>query len=68
MNNGVIADKPIIINSDPTVKEVAIKIHRSFYEKFDYATVIREGARQEKKRVGLEYHLKDEDIIEIQTI
>ncbi|TXT59070.1 MAG: GTPase Obg [Promethearchaeota archaeon] len=68
MNNGEVAEKPIIIDSDPTVKEVAIKIHRSFYEKFDYAIVIREGARQKRKRVGLDYPLKDKDIIEIQTI
>ena len=68
MHKGVVAVKPLLIdNIQPTVRNVAIKIHRSFLESFDYATVIRKDARQEKKKVGLDYELKENDIIELHT-
>jgi len=68
MNAGIIADKPLIIDEDSMIKDVALKIHRSFFELFDYAVVIREGARQKRKRVGLDYKIEDNDIIELHTI
>jgi len=68
MNAGIIAEKPLIMNKGALVKDVALKIHRSFYDLFDYAMVIRKGAKQKKKRVGLDYKLKDNDIIELRTI
>ena len=70
MNKGIIAEKPLLIDSSPnkpTIRDVAIKIHRSFYESFDHAIIIRKDARQEKKKVGLEYELKENDIIELHT-
>jgi len=68
MNKGVVAEKPLLINDiHPTVRDIAIKIHRSFLESFDYATIIRKDARQEKKKVGLDYELKENDIIELHT-
>ena len=67
-NAGKVADKPLIINEESTVKDVALKIHRSFYELFDHAIVIRDGARQQRKKVGLDYKLEDQDIIELHTI
>ena len=68
MNAGIVAEKPLIIDSDSAIKDVALKIHRSFFELFDYAVVIRKGARQKRKRVGLDYKIKDNDIIELHTI
>ena len=68
MHAGEIAEKPLIMNKGSLVKDVALKIHRSFYDLFDYAIVIRKGAKQKKKRVGLDYPLKDNDIIEIHII
>jgi len=68
MNSGRVAEKPLILDENPTIKEVAIKIHRSFYESFDHAIVIREGERQKRKKVGLNYVLNDKDIIELHTI
>ncbi|UCC19102.1 MAG: 50S ribosome-binding GTPase [Promethearchaeota archaeon] len=65
MNNNVIAKRPLIMDENPTVGDVALKVHRSFYESFDHAIIIREGERQKRKKVGLEYILKDMDIIEI---
>ena len=70
MNKGIVAEKPLLIDSSPnkpTIRDVAIKIHRSFFESFDHAIVIRKDARQEKKKVGLDYELKENDIIELHT-
>lgn len=67
MNAGKVSEKPLIVNEGATVEDVAIKIHRSFIEKFDSATIIREDARQKRKRVGLDYEVKDGDAIELHT-
>jgi ribosome-interacting GTPase 1 len=60
-----IADKPLILDEDSTIKDAAIRIHKSFYESFEHAVVIRKKARQKRKKVGLDYVLQDNDIIEI---
>ena len=65
---GDIAEKPLIMEENSTIKDAAIKIHKSFYESFDHAIVIRQDARQKRKRVGLDYELHDMDIIEISTM
>ena len=65
MSNGIVANQPLLMEEGVTVKEVAEKIHRSFYENFDHAILIREGARQKRKKVGSDYNLEDYDIIEI---
>ena len=67
-NTGKVADKPLIIDKSSTVKDVALKIHKSFYDLFDHAIVIRNTAKQKRKKVGLDYELRDMDIIEIHTI
>lgn len=70
MHKGVIAKKPLIIDNEPnvpTIKDISLKIHKSFYEQFDHAILIRESARQKRKKVGLDYELKDNDIIELFT-
>ena len=68
MHAGEVADKPLIMDKGVLVKDVALKIHRSFFDLFDYAIVIRKGVKQKRKRVGLDYGLKDNDIIEIHII
>lgn len=67
MSSGRVAEKPLIMNENPTIRDVALKIHRSFFDSFDHAIVIREGERQKRKKVGLDYVLTDKDIIEIYT-
>lgn len=67
-HKGVVAEKPLILDSNVSVRDVAIKIHRSFYEKFDYAVIIREGARHYRKKVGLDFKIEDNDIVELFTI
>jgi ribosome-interacting GTPase 1 len=67
-SGGDIADKPLIMEENSTVKDAAIRIHKTFYELFDHAIVVREGSRQKRKKVGLDYVLIDNDIVEIFTI
>ena len=68
MNKGIVSSKPLLLDGNqPTIRDVAIKIHRSFLESFDHAIIIRKDARQEKKKVGLDYELKENDIIELHT-
>ncbi|MHA2036042.1 MAG: TGS domain-containing protein [Promethearchaeota archaeon] len=64
-SGGDVSNKPLIIPENSSVKDAALKIHRKFYENFDHAIVIREGARQKRKKVGLDYVLTDNDIVEI---
>ncbi len=68
MNAGRVAEKPLVMDENCTVKDVALRVHKSFYELFDYAIVIRESAKQRKKRVGIDYVLNDNDIIELHSI
>jgi ribosome-interacting GTPase 1 len=65
MSGGIVAEQPLIMDESPTVKDVALKVHRSFYDSFDHALIIREGERQKRKKVGPEYILKDNDTVEI---
>ncbi len=62
-----VAETPIIMEKGASVKDVALKIHKNFYEFFKYAVIHRKGTRMKKKRVGLDYLVKNEDIIEIYT-
>lgn len=66
--HGTLAEKPLIMDEGATVRDVALRIHRSFFELFDYAIVVRESARQKRKKVGLKYTLENNDIIEIHTV
>ena len=68
MNSGKVAEKPLILNREAKIRDVAYKIHRTFVELFDFAVVIRKNARQKRKKVGLDYNLEDKDIVEIHTI
>ncbi len=67
-SGGDIADKPLIMEENSSIKDAAIRIHKRFYELFDHAIVIRDGARQKRKVVGLDYVLIDNDIVEFYTI
>lgn len=65
MTNGKVSDKPLLVDKGGKVEDVARKIHKSFVEKFEFAVVMREDARIKRKRVGLDYPIEDNDIIEI---
>ncbi len=59
-------EEPLIIKRNSKIKDVALKLHRDFVEKFRYARVVRKG-KKNKKKVGLDYKVEDEDIITIVT-
>lgn len=67
VNAGIVAERPLILDRYSTVRDVALKIHKSFFHLFDYAIINRKSARQGRKKVGLEYKLEDGDLIEIHT-
>ena len=67
VNAGIVADSPLVLDRYSTVRDVALKIHKSFFNLFDYANINRKSARQERKKVGLDYELEDGDLIEIHT-
>ncbi|MBP1448639.1 MAG: TGS domain-containing protein [Thermoproteus sp.] len=66
IHNDGFTPKPLVVKRDSTVGDVAKMIHSSLYENFKYAVVWRrELFPQRPKRVGLEYRLKDGDVVEI---
>ncbi len=65
--SGKVAEKPLLVDVGAKVKDIALKIHRSFLENFEYAIIIRKNARQKRKKVGLDYKMKNNDIIELHT-
>ncbi|MFW9772974.1 MAG: GTPase [Candidatus Heimdallarchaeota archaeon] len=70
MNKGEVAEKPLVVDSEPNmpkIRDIALRIHKRFYDKFDHAVVIRESERQKRKKVGLDYELKNNDIVELFT-
>jgi ribosome-interacting GTPase 1 len=59
-------EKPIVLKAGSTVGDVAAQIHSSFLETFKYAIVWRrETFPQRPKRVGRDYVLSDNDVVEI---
>ncbi|OYT65397.1 hypothetical protein B6U74_03520 [Candidatus Bathyarchaeota archaeon ex4484_205] len=54
--------KPILLKKGSTVRDVAARIHRDFLSMFKYAKLWREG---KIFRVGLDFKVKDGDIVEI---
>ncbi|MBD3230679.1 MAG: TGS domain-containing protein [Candidatus Lokiarchaeota archaeon] len=62
---------PIVINTGGTVEDIAKKVASTFVEHFKYAYLYRDPKKDDKqiprRRVGINYELKDEDIIQIYT-
>ena len=62
-----IADRPLVMKKGATVRDVAERIHSTFVKYFKYAVIRRMNERIPAKRVGLNYELKDGDIVQIVT-
>ena len=61
-------EKPIVVKEGSTVEEVANQIHSSLVKTFKYAVVWRrETYPNRPKRVGLDYVLQDNDVVEIHS-
>lgn len=59
--------KPIVLKEGSTVGDVASIIHTELREKFRYARVWSGSIEANSMRVGLNYRLRDGDIVEIHT-
>ncbi len=55
---------PVALHKGDNIKKLAITIHKDFYNKFRYARVWGKGAKHDGQKVGLEYSLEDDDIVE----
>ncbi|MEM2121590.1 MAG: GTP-binding protein [Candidatus Woesearchaeota archaeon] len=56
--------EPIIIKSGSTIRELCIKIHSNFVERFRFARVWG-STKFPGQKVGLDYILKDKDIVQL---
>lgn len=64
---GEIGDKPLILNQGDTIEDLAKRLHSDFLQNFRYAMVYRLSHSQLRKKVGLTFPLKDQDVIQIFT-
>lgn len=62
-----VSKKPIILKKPAIVADVAKRIHRRFIKDFKFARVWRKSERVEVLKVGLDFELRDLDIIQIYT-
>lgn len=58
------SDRPMIMTATSTVGDTAKAVHSTFYEGFKYAKVWG-STKYPGERVGLNYVLKDKDVIEL---
>ncbi|MEM2956169.1 MAG: TGS domain-containing protein [Candidatus Pacearchaeota archaeon] len=58
-------DKPLVIKSGSTIKEMAEKIRKDFPERFIKAKVWGQSAKFPGQIVGIEHVLQDKDIVEL---
>lgn len=64
---GGIAEKPVILKSGATVKDVARIVHKDFVKKFKFAKIWGPSAKFKGQQTGLEHRLKDGDVVELYT-
>lgn len=63
---GVVTDpKPMVVAPGTTVEELTRQIHKDFLKNFRFARVWRKNSKFSGQRVGLEFVLEDDDVIEI---
>jgi len=55
---------PVAMKKGETIKDLALKIHKDFIKKFRYARVWG-SSKYPGQQLGLDYELKDEDVVEL---
>lgn len=60
-------DRPIAMKKNSTVEDLGNQIHKDFIQKFKFAKIIRPKAKVKEKQVGLNFKLKNNDIVEFHT-
>ena len=58
-------EEPVIMKEGCSVKDVCIKLHRDFVNRFRFARVWGESAKFPGQRFNLEHRLKNEDVVQI---
>ena len=64
--DGKVAKKPVVMKQKSTVGELAKKVHKDFVKNFKYAKIWGSGVFP-GQQVGMEYVLKDKDVVELYT-
>jgi len=57
-------DEPLILKNNSTVKDLCAKIHKEFVKRFRFARVWG-SSKFPGQKVGINYKLKDKDIVQI---
>ncbi|MAG48031.1 hypothetical protein CL617_05475 [archaeon] len=57
--------KPVTLNKNSTVKDLAANVHKDFLKKFRFARIWGPSSKHDGQQVGLEHILKDNDIVEL---
>jgi small GTP-binding protein len=57
--------EPMIVRKGTTVRDICLRIHKDFLEKFKYALVNGKSAKYPNQRVGLDHVVMDQDVITI---
>ena len=58
-------DTPMVFQKGATVGKIARKIHRDFFNSFDYAMVWGKSVEFDGQRVGIDHELVDGDVVEV---
>ena len=58
---------PVALKTNSTVRDLALKVHKDFIEKFSFARIWGKSIKHQGTKVSLEHILKDEDIVEFHT-
>ncbi len=58
-------ERPLVLTEGSKVREVCRRVSREMLRSFRYALLTRNSARVNDQKVGLDYHVQDEDIITI---
>ncbi|MHA1733810.1 MAG: TGS domain-containing protein [Promethearchaeota archaeon] len=59
------ADQPLILPRGSTIADVALKVHKNFYDYFKFAFVYRESSKHARVKVGLNFPVEDGDVVEL---
>jgi ribosome-interacting GTPase 1 len=57
--------RPMVMNADSTVRDAVRMIHKDFLETFRFGRVWRKSSPHSGSRVGLDFSLRDEDVLEV---
>ncbi len=58
-------DRPLALRKGATVRDVAEIVHKDFLERFRFARIYGRNVKFDGQTVGLDYLLKDDDVVEL---